>query len=198
MERQSENPTSAGGAQAFGEGAGSERGRAPIASVVVPLAAMSPSDLDQPRYTLPPIERTDIEGPVWRWTVSVQGTCSRSSTTATDRRRDALLSATRFIEAAKRIVRFEPKRLDASIAHEPSTASLPSAVEGRYTLDLELRDADASTVVRVYERLTLEAWTIGRLSRTRFAFEPHRMNPIPSCGHRVADAAPLANERLIG
>ena len=185
MEGQANHPTSAGGAEVFG----GERARAERGPVVVPLADVCPADLDRPRAVAGTAHGADMaSGPVWRWTVSVEGICPRSSTTAGDRQRDALLSATRFIEAAKRIVRFEPNRMDATIAHEPGAARLPDAIGGRYALQLELRDADAPTVVRVYERLTREAWTIGRLSRTRFVFEPHRTNPVPSYGQYVFDA----------
>lgn len=185
MEGHNELPTGAGGVNAYALG---QRGLLQHPTIV-PLADLLPQELH--REPEPPAEDAPwlVPAPVWRWTVVVEGTCARASTTSTDRRRDALLSATRFIEAAKRIVRFEPNRLDASIAHEPDGATaLPNAVNGRYLLQLELRDADAQTVVRVYEKLTREAWTIGRLSRTRFAFEPHRTNPVPSYGQYVADA----------
>jgi hypothetical protein len=190
MEGQYNHPASTRGAEAF-VASGTGRTTGPV---IIPLADMSPADLDQPRYALPATSDVAIAGigPIWRWSVSVEGVCERSTTTAGDRQRDALLSATRFIEAAKRIVRHEPKQPNATIAHEPGAARLPNAVGGRYALQLELRDADASTVVRVYERMALEAWTIGRLSRTRFCFEPHRTNPVPSFGQYVADAGPRA------
>ena len=44
-------------------------------------------------------------------------------------------------------------------------------------LCLELRDADPSTIGRVYERIAAEAWTIGRLSQTKLALAPHESNP---------------------
>jgi hypothetical protein len=113
---------------------------------------------------------------VWRWTIVVQGTCRRAATTAHDRRRDALFTATRFIETAMRFVRFEPSRLGATITHapcEPAHEDLP----GQYLLCLELRDTDPATVGRIYERLAAEAWTIGRLSSTTFTFTPHSTNP---------------------
>jgi hypothetical protein len=174
MERQEERPTSAGGVNA----AAHQRTEYGLGAVVVPLADVPPGELDRPLHVSEEIAgRAPAAGPhVWRWTVTVEGTCARESTTSTDRRRDALLSATRFIEMAKRIVRFEPNHLDASVAHEPG-ASLPNGSAGRYVLHLELREADAATVGRVYDRLTSEAWTIGRLSRTRFDFQPYLANP---------------------
>lgn len=175
MERAEERLTSAGELESFAV----ERTELEADAVVVPLADVSPADLDR---SLRASGETSTRAfapavPAWRWTVTVSGTCTRDSTTSTDRRRDALLSATRFIEMAKRIVRFEPNRLDASIAHEPGTLLLPNGAGGRYVLHLELRDADAITIGRVYDRMASEARTIGRLSRTRFDFEPHRANP---------------------
>jgi hypothetical protein len=114
---------------------------------------------------------------VWRWTVAVQGTCRRASTTAFDRRRDALFTATRFIETAKRIVRFEPTRMGATITHAPCEPAQASDVPGQHVLCLELRDTDAATIGRIYERLVSEAWTIGRLSSSTFTFTPHASNP---------------------
>ena len=120
-------------------------------------------------------ERTER---VWKWTITVEGTCTRSSTTPTDRRRDALLSATRFVEAAKRIVRSEPTRVAGSIVHALRQSGTPNGdVEGRFELGLELRDADPATIGRVYERIAAEAWTIGRLSQTRLVLTPHESNP---------------------
>jgi hypothetical protein len=157
----------------------------PVNAVVVPLADVTPADLGGRKY--PRIEHAlshhgddaspdAIRGRVWRWTVVVQGTCRRPTTTAHDRRRDALFTATRFIETAKRIVRFEPSRLGATITHapcEPAHEDRP----GQHVLCLELRDTDPVTVGRIYERLAAEAWTIGRLSATTFTFTPHTTNP---------------------
>jgi hypothetical protein len=158
----------------------------PVATVVVTLGNVTPTDLGRPAY--PRIAHhlsrsaaapTDASAPsrVWRWTVAVQGTCRRASTTSADRRRDALFTATRFIETAKRIVRFEPARLGATITHAPCEPSSAQDVPGQHVLCLELRDTDPATVGRIYERLVAEAWTIGRLSSSTFAFTPHASNP---------------------
>jgi hypothetical protein len=162
-------------------------GRDPlVATVVVTLADVAPTDLG--RQAFPRIahdlSRTvaapaDAASParIWRWTVAVQGTCRRASTTTADRRRDALFTATRFIETAKRIVRFEPARLGATITHAPCEPSSAQDVPGQHVLCLELRDTDPATIGRIYERLVAEAWTIGRLSSSTFAFTPFASNP---------------------
>ncbi len=156
-----------------------------VDTVTVTLADIAPAELGRPKYPriahrLSEDAATAADGAgasrVWRWTVAVQGTCRRTSTTAADRRRDALFTATRFIETAKRIVRFERTRLGATISHAPcgpATTEAPS----EHVLCLELRDTDPATIGRIYERLVAEAWTIGRLSSSAFVFTPHAGNP---------------------
>jgi hypothetical protein len=157
----------------------------PVNAVVVPLADVSPTDLGRRMYPRIAHALRESAGTaegmssdrVWRWTVVVQGTCRRPSTTTADRRRDALFTAIRFIETAKRIVRFEPTRLGATITHAPCEPATPDDVAGQHVLCLELRDTDPATVGRIYQRLAAEAWTIGRLSSSTFVFTPHASNP---------------------
>jgi hypothetical protein len=159
---------------------------APVNAVVIPLADVTPTELGPRKYpriahalSLDSAEDRERARPdrVWRWTVTVQGTCRRPGTTAADRRRDALFTATRFIETAKRIVRFEPTRLGATITHAPCAPATADELPGQHVLCLELRDTDPATIGRIYERLAGEAWTIGRLSSTTFTFAPHASNP---------------------
>lgn len=156
-----------------------------VGAVVVPLADVVPADIsDLPETPHESDSHAPADGypavapdRVWRWMITVEGTCMRSSTTSGDRRRDALLSATRLVEAAKRIVRSEPARVHGTIAHAAQTAGMPNGSEACFLLDLELRDADPATIGRVYDRIAAEAWTIGRLSQTKLVLTPHEDNP---------------------
>lgn len=176
---------------------------AQVHAVVVPLADVPPTDLGRLKFPriahalsrqAPDAAAGATPARVWRWTVVVQGTCRRPGTTAVDRRRDALFTATRFIETAKRIVRFEPTRLGATITHAPCEPATPEDLPGQHVLCLELRDTDPATIGRIYERLAAEAWTIGRLSATTFMFTPHPSNPTvlyePSATTSVAAPSP--------
>ena len=178
----------------------------PVNAVVVPLADVAPTELGQRKHlriahalSVDSADDRERARPdrVWRWTVTVQGTCRRPSTTAADRRRDALFTATRFIETAKRIVRFEPTRLGATITHAPCAPATADELPGQHVLCLELRDTDPATVGRIYERLAAEAWTIGRLSSTTFTFTPHASNPsvLYELAPVVAPAAALSAMR---
>lgn len=187
-----------------GVGENEANGRdAQVNAVVVPLADVSPTDLGRRQFpriahalSRHPSDAAEgmSRGRVWRWTVAVQGTSRRPGTTAADRRRDALFTATRFIETAKRIVRFEPTRLGATITHAPCEPATPEDLPGQHVLCLELRDTDPATIGRIYERLAAEAWTIGRLNATTFLFTPHPSNPTvlyePSATTSAAPASP--------
>ena len=151
-------------------------------TVIVPLADIAPDEVGRGVHAQAP-ER------VWRWTVTVDGTCHRNTTTLTDRRRDAILSATRFIEAAKRIVRSEHTRMDAVIAHAPADRPPSDDRTGRFVLTLELRRGDPAAGGRVYERSAAEAWTIGRLGATTFIFTPNEHNPAVVYEDRATSAA---------
>ena len=203
-----------------------ERHEVATDTTVVPLADVAPADIgdapsarDSAVRDSCDVHRDDRTERVWRWTITVEGTCTRSSTTATDRRRDALLSATRFVEAAKRIVRSDPTRVTGSVAHASRQPRALNDSEGRFVLCLELRDADPATIGRVYERIAAEAWTVGRLSQTKLTLTPHESNPsvlydinpqsvaVPSpafshAGHRsspsASDDSGLAQELRIG
>ena len=190
----------------FGSAAVSERSEVPVGTVVVPLADVIPSDIadapdahahrDERSHDKPSPAHTEAQERIWHWTVTVEGTCTRSTTTPTDRRRDALLSATRFVEAAKRIVRSEPGRVNGTIAHAIRQDGMPNGSDGRFLLHLELRDADPAAIGRVYERIAAEAWTIGRLSQTKLVLTPHETNPSVLYDVRpqaVAVPAPVAS-----
>lgn len=170
----------------FGSPAVSERSDVPVGTLVVPLADVIPSDIADASETHAQANRSHdttrhapAEAPerIWHWTVVVEGTCMRSTTTPFDRRRDALLSATRFVEAAKRIVRSDPGRVNGTIAHAIRQDGLPNGSDGQFLLHLELRDADPAAIGRVYDRIATEAWTIGRLSQTKLVLTPHESNP---------------------
>jgi hypothetical protein len=176
-----------------------DRSEVAVGTVVVPLADVVPADIEDPGATHSPAAGTargatearaiDLEERVWRWTIVVEGTCTRSCTTPTDRRRDALLSATRFVEAAKRIVRSEPTHVTGSVAHAPKESRVPNDMAGQFVLHLELRDADPATVGRVYERIAAEGWTIGRLSQTKLTITPEESNPSVVYDMRVQSLA---------
>ena len=133
---------------------------------------------------------------VWRWTVAVHGICARQTTTDTDRHRDALLSARRFTEAARRIVRSDPARMVVSVI-PIREADRPHTPGEELAFELELRGGSPVAAGRLYERLANEAWTIGRISACSFTFEPHADNPTILYEDRSEPRLPAAQERAV-
>lgn len=197
MERKEQSPALSG----WVGGGVRERNDVPMGTIVVPLADVSPSDIADSHSAHAPVDadvpdsdyaHADWREPIWHWVVTVEGTCARTTTTPTDRRRDALLSATRFVEAAKRIVRAEPGRVNGTVAHAIRQDGLPNGSDGLFVLHLELHDADPATIGRVYDRIATEAWTIGRLSATKLVITPHESNPSVLYDVRPQAAAPVS------
>ena len=121
-----------------------------------------------------------IVGINW-WDVTVQGFANHAGTTPMDRRRDALLAAARFIEAANRVVTSVPGRQVGTVGRIQALPGAPNVIPGTVVLSLELRDLDAAKIAMLYERIRSEARRIGDASGTMFAFKEINVNePAPT------------------
>jgi N-carbamoyl-L-amino-acid hydrolase len=107
---------------------------------------------------------------IWEWTVTVTGFANHAGTTPMDQRHDALLSAARFVEMANRVVRSEPGRQVATVGTISAEPGAPNVIPGRVVLSLEMRDLDASKVMRLQQRIVDEAHAIGKADGTNFSF----------------------------
>jgi len=109
---------------------------------------------------------------IWQWTVTVDGFANHAGTTPMDQRRDALLTAARFVEMVHRVVRAEPGRQVGTVGQIRAEPGAPNVIPGKVVMSLELRDLDAPKVRRLYDRIAGEAQAIGREGGTTFAFAP--------------------------
>ncbi|GAC1514938.1 MAG: Zn-dependent hydrolase [Gemmatimonadaceae bacterium] len=109
---------------------------------------------------------------IWQWTVTVDGFANHAGTTPMDRRRDALLSAARFVEMVNRVVRAEPGRQVGTVGQIRAEPGAPNVIPGRAVMSLELRDLDAPKVRRIAERIFANARSIGEADGTTFSFVP--------------------------
>jgi N-carbamoyl-L-amino-acid hydrolase len=109
---------------------------------------------------------------IWQWTVTVDGFANHAGTTPMDQRRDALLSAARFVEMVNRVVRAEPGRQVGTVGQLRAEPGAPNVIPGRAVASLELRDLDAAKVHRLHERIVAEARAIGEAGGTTFTFAP--------------------------
>jgi N-carbamoyl-L-amino-acid hydrolase len=135
-------------------------------------------------------ERLDIgvvEGIVGlrQWEVTIDGFANHAGTTPMDVRRDAMLSAARFIEAVNRIVRAEPGRQVGTVGRIQAFPGAPNVVPGRVICTLELRDLDDAKIARLYESVRAEATRIGAQNETTFAYAPLVTHESARCDERV-------------
>jgi N-carbamoyl-L-amino-acid hydrolase len=121
-----------------------------------------------------------IVGIGW-WDVTIEGFANHAGTTPMDRRRDALLSASRFVQAVNRIVRAEPGRQVGTVGRIEALPGAPNVIPGLVRTSLEIRDLDAAKIERLFQAIEQAAHEIGRADGTTFAFRQVNWNqPAPT------------------
>ena len=120
-----------------------------------------------------------------QWDVTVDGFANHAGTTAMNERRDALLSAARFIEAVNRVVRAEPGRQVGTVGRIQAFPGVTNVVPGQVKCTLELRDLEDAKVKRMYDAIRAEAERIGKQNDTTFAFHQVSAHESARCDERV-------------
>lgn len=105
-----------------------------------------------------------------QWDVTVTGFANHAGTTPMDQRHDALLAASRFVEAVNRIVTSVPGRQVGTVGRLQAYPGAPNVIPGQVLCTLELRDLDASKVDALYDAIEAESKRIGAQNGTTFAF----------------------------
>jgi beta-ureidopropionase / N-carbamoyl-L-amino-acid hydrolase len=102
--------------------------------------------------------------------VTIEGFANHAGTTPMDQRRDALLSAARFIEKVNQIVTSVPGRQVGTVGWIKVEPGAYNVIPGKVVLGLELRDLDEKKFTGLLDRIRVEAETLGKLNQTRFSF----------------------------
>ena len=106
------------------------------------------------------------------WAVEVKGVQNHAGTTAMNRRHDALLAASRFVQMVNRVATREPGRQVATVGRIQAFPGAANVVPGRVTMTLDMRDLSDAVVRRMLARIEREAKAIGDASGTTFAISP--------------------------
>ena len=83
-----------------------------------------------------------------------------------------MLSAARFVEMVNRVVRTEPGRQVGTVGRLEAFPGAPNVIPGRVVCTLEMRDLDATKVVRIFDSIVRESKNIGEANGTTFGFVP--------------------------
>lgn len=95
-------------------------------------------------------------------TCAAVGFANHAGTTPMDRRRDALVAASRAVLAVREEVRSEPGRQVGTVGWMKVEPGAANVIPGRVTFPLELRDLDSKKVERIGARILLRFKDIGR------------------------------------
>ena len=110
--------------------------------------------------------------------VTIEGFANHAGTTPMDQRRDALLSAARFIEKVNQVVTSVPGRQVGTVGWIKVEPGAYNVIPGKVVLGLELRDLDEEKFVSLFKQIETEAEGLGRKNQTRFTFtEPVLSHP---------------------
>lgn len=104
--------------------------------------------------------------------VTIEGLANHAGTTAMADRHDALLSASRFVEAVNRIVTATPGRQVGTVGRIQAFPGATNVIPGRVECTLELRDLDEPKLRRLQAEIRAEAEKIGARNGTTFTFRP--------------------------
>ena len=128
-----------------------------------------------------------------RWRVTVNGSANHAGTTPMNDRRDALLAASRFVDAVNRVVTGIPGSQVGTVGQIVPEPGAPNVIPGRVTLSLEIRDLAMDKIDTVYGEVEAEGNRIGEETGTTFVFDQFYLSRAAPTDERirrlVADSA---------
>jgi N-carbamoyl-L-amino-acid hydrolase len=122
------------------------------------------------------------------WEVVFAGVASHAGTTPMPDRHDALLAASRFVDAVHRVVTSTPGRHVGTVGRLAVFPGGANVVPGRVVLTLELRDLDVAVIMSLFERVRLEGERIASANGTSVSFQATVANEPSLTDERVRDA----------
>lgn len=106
-----------------------------------------------------------------RWTATVQGLANHAGTTPMDRRKDALLSGARLVQAVNRAATAKPGSQVATVGRIEALPGAPNVIPGEVRMSVEVRALAMETIDEVYRRIREEARTIEAEEGTPISLE---------------------------
>ncbi|HJS74512.1 MAG TPA: Zn-dependent hydrolase, partial [Vicinamibacteria bacterium] len=108
-----------------------------------------------------------------RWNVRVDGFANHAGTTPMDERRDALLTASRIVDAVNRIAVETKGKHVATIGKIAAHPGAPNVIPGRVELTLEVRDLEMEKIGEIRSAIEVEARRIAARNETQVSFEKY-------------------------
>jgi beta-ureidopropionase / N-carbamoyl-L-amino-acid hydrolase len=109
---------------------------------------------------------------IHRYECEVTGAANHAGTTPMADRRDALLAASRLVEAVHEVVTARSGRQVGTVGRLEVTPNAPNVVPGRVRLTVELRDLSEATLRDMARQVAARAAAIAAATKTVIEFEP--------------------------
>ncbi|HXV63172.1 MAG TPA: Zn-dependent hydrolase [Vicinamibacteria bacterium] len=122
-----------------------------------------------------------------RWVVVIEGFANHAGTTPMDQRRDALLTAGRFIDLVNQVVTSTPGRQVATVGRIEAHPGAPNVIPGRVELSLEIRDLAMDHIERFFARIEREARGVASRNRTSISFERYYVSRAAPTDERLRE-----------
>lgn len=130
------------------------------------------------------------------WEVTFDGVASHAGTTPMLGRRDALLAASRFVDAVNRVVTSTPGRHVGTVGRLAVFPGGANVIPGRAVLTLELRDLDLAVVAHLFAHIEREGRSIANTTGTAVTMTPTLTNEPSLTDAGVQRAVAMAAESL--
>jgi beta-ureidopropionase / N-carbamoyl-L-amino-acid hydrolase len=131
-----------------------------------------------------------------RWNVRVDGFANHAGTTPMDERRDALLTASRIVEAVNRIAVETKGKQVATVGKISAHPGAPNVIPGRVELTLEIRDLDMEKIAELRSAIEIEARRISATNGTEVSFEKYYESRGAPADQRLREAIRRSAESL--
>ncbi len=131
-----------------------------------------------------------------RFRVRVSGFANHAGTTAMGIRRDALVTAGRFLVAVHEETQAWPGRQVATVGRIEAHPGAPNVIPGEVELSLEIRDLGMETIEALYQRFQEMGDELARRNQTDITFEPYYLSRAAPCDPAFMDTVEGAAESL--
>jgi N-carbamoyl-L-amino-acid hydrolase len=108
---------------------------------------------------------------IMRWNVTVEGFANHAGTTPMNQRRDAMLTAGRFIDLVNTVVTETPGRQVGTVGKLEAHPGAPNVVPGRVALTLEIRDLEMTKIESIHDHIVRESREVAQRNETSISFD---------------------------
>ncbi|MDH4058987.1 MAG: Zn-dependent hydrolase [Cyclobacteriaceae bacterium] len=127
-----------------------------------------------------------IVGIEW-WDVTFEGFANHAGTTPMNARKDALLTASRFVMKVNEIVRANPGNQVGTVGRIRAEPGAPNVIPGKVVASLEIRDMSREKILSIFKQIELAAKELAEETSVSISFSSLHSNIPAITDKRVQD-----------